>query len=343
MRSSHARLFIGITLGLLLLAWFLWSIHWPDLWQALQLVKPGLVLLAATVLFLEFIIRTLHWHILLRPVAPQSTFGDLFSATLIGAATNTLLPARAGDVTRPLIAMRRTGAPLAPIIATNVMERVFDLVGLLFIFVLMMLVLPESSGPEGELVMNLRRYGALFGGAGTAGLLFFAFLVWRRARARGLFAHLVGLLPARFQTRALNLFDGFMDGLTALGRKRDVAMVVSLTFLMWLNGAFAILLLFKAFSIPLPFGAACFTAVAIALTVVLPQAPGFVGVFHMAIEKTLLLWGMAAAPAQGFAIIFWGISFVPVTAAGLLAVWREGLSLGELLSQGEPPVDHPTG
>jgi hypothetical protein len=102
---------------------------------------------------------------------------------------------------------------------------------------------------------------------------------------------------------------------------------------LWTNGALAVHALFWAFDINLPFGAACFTAVAIALAVVLPQAPGFVGVFHMAIEKTMVLWGLDVTNSKAFAIIFWAVSFLPVTALGLAAIWHEGLSLGALVKQ----------
>ena len=68
-------------------------------------------------------------------------------------------------------------------------------------------------------------------------------------------------------------------------------------------------------------------AVAIALTVALPQAPGFIGVFHIAIEKTMVLWGQPVTSSKGFAIIFWTVSFLPVAVVGLLALWREGMSL----------------
>ena len=107
--------------------------------------------------------------------------------------------------------------------------------------------------------------------------------------------------------------------------------------MLWFNGSFAIFLLFKAFSLDLPYAAACFTTVAIALTVLLPQAPGFFGVFHVAIEKTLVLWQVPEASAEAFAIVFWAVSFVPVTALGLLAIWREGISLGSLRDSAGPP------
>ena len=116
-------------------------------------------------------------------------------------------------------------------------------------------------------------------------------------------------------------------------RNRDIAICIGLSLLLWTNGALAVQALFWAFDIDLPFGAACFTAVAIALAVVLPQAPGFVGVFHMAIEKTMVLWGLDVTNSKAFAIIFWAVSFLPVTALGLAAIWNEGLSLSGLAKQ----------
>jgi len=112
-----------------------------------------------------------------------------------------------------------------------------------------------------------------------------------------------------------------------------------LSIAMWMNGAVAIFVLFQAFDLPLPFGAACFVGVAIALTVALPQAPGFIGVFQLAMTSTMKLWGQADAVSDGFAIMFWAVSFLPVTVVGLLAMWREGLSLTSLRTWGRNRED----
>jgi hypothetical protein len=70
--------------------------------------------------------------------------------------------------------------------------------------------------------------------------------------------------------------------------------------------------------------------VCLALAVALPQAPGFIGVFHIAIQKTLDVFGVGLSSAQSFAIILWAVSIIPVTIIGLLFLWREGMSLGEI-------------
>lgn len=305
--------------------------EWRALGQALVGLRLEYVALAAMVLLLEFVLRAIRWRILLGPVHPGVRVGALFHATVIGAAVNTLLPARAGEVARPLVAVRRTGAPLAATVTTTVVERMFDLVGLLSVFLLMLAVLPTTDGPEGVLVRNLRRYGTLMGGAGVVGLGVLAVGSRRRERLHGWLAAATRLLPGRLASPVQRVLDGLVDGMTALSRPGHALLALLCTLALWMNGVLSIEILLAAFRIDLPLGAAAFTAVAIALTVVLPQAPGFVGVFHVAIEKTLVLWGLDTAPAKGFAMVFWGISFLPVTCLGLWALWREGLSLGEVL------------
>ena len=125
----------------------------------------------------------------------------------------------------------------------------------------------------------------------------------------------------------MELFDGFVAGLGNARDRKGLVQAGMLSVWMWMNGALAIYCLFQAFGMSLPFGAACFVAVAIALTVALPQAPGFIGVFHIAIEKTMVLWGQPVTSSKGFAIIFWAVSFLPVALVGLLALWQEGMSL----------------
>ncbi len=348
MKKTSKRFVLGLALGAMLLGWFLYTTEWPAFVEALAAVKLGWVALSALILLGEFVLRAVRWRILLVPVAPQATLGALLSATFIGGAVNTLLPARAGDLARPLVAHRRTGVPLAPIITTNIVERIFDLVGLLFILLLALALLPRVEGPEGVLVENLRRYGLLMGAAGMAGMLTLFFLARNKAWFEPRMIRLTGHLPGRVGERIGAILGGLMDGLAAMARPRDVAAAIAVSLVLWFNGALSIYVLFQAFDIPLPFGAAAFTAVALALTVVLPQAPGFVGVFHMAIEKTMVLWGLAVTPAKGFAVVLWGVSFLPVTLLGLLALWREGLTLGSLLVRDKahiagdaPPCDNP--
>ncbi len=334
LEESVDRRHVGAALGFLVsgvaLALFARGVAWGELAGTLAGVDLRWVAAAATVLLLEFVLRAVRWKVLLRPLGASARARDLWAAQVIGAAANTLFPLRAGEIAKPLVATRRTGHPLAAVVATAVMERVYDLFGLVTVLVVMVLVLPEEPETSTDLVRNLKLYGGLFGLSALLAMGVFFALATRESAARGVFAKIVAVAPGPVRDRFLGLFDGFVAG---LGNTRDVRGLLQaglLSVWMWLDGALAIWCLFEAFGMTLPFGAACFTAVAIALTVALPQAPGFLGVFHVAMQQTMLLWGQEQAQADGFAIVFWAVSFVPVTLVGVIAMWREGLDWSTL-------------
>lgn len=336
MRSRWWKLAPGIVVSLSFTAWFLLSAHWGEIGSALAGVRLEWVAASAVVLFSEFVIRSLRWKVLLSELAPKARLWRLFVATVIGMSLNVVLPFRAGDFARPVLGNRETGVPILALATVAVIERVFDILGLLFIFLVMLAILPADATAQGDLVYRLKMLGAFFGAGGLIGLGTFLGLAARREAARGLWARLVGLAPAPVANKLLMLFDGFVEGLSVVRSTRRLVGSALLSMLHWANGAIAIWLLFRAFDLGLPLAAACFTQVAIALAAALPQAPGFFGVFHKAAEMTLVLWGQASGASQAYAVLFWAVSFLPVTSVGALLFWREGIDLRGLRDIGKP-------
>ncbi len=327
--SRFRRLLPGLLVTGAFTAWFVVGTHWGEVSAALAEVQGGWVALSAVVLFSEFYIRAARWKVLLGPLAPDVRPVRLLVATIIGMGLNVILPFRAGDLARPWLGHRETGVAVLPLVTIAVIERVFDILGLVCVLLLMVVLLPTEAAAQGELVWNLKFYGACFGFIGIAALSTFLWLATREVAARALFMRIASLGPPPLRDRAVELFDGFVVGLESVRDRRALVKAGALSVLHWFNGSLSIFVLFGAFDIDLPFAAACFTTVAIALTVALPQAPGFFGVFHVAIERTLVLWGQDAGPSQAFAIVFWAVSFVPVTLAALVLSGREGVRLAD--------------
>ncbi|MFZ5479592.1 MAG: lysylphosphatidylglycerol synthase transmembrane domain-containing protein [Myxococcota bacterium] len=326
MKGRLLRLIPGLAISVGFMGWFVLNAHWAEVRSAMAGVKMEWVLLSAAVLFTEFAIRAARWKVLLRPLAPKARFGRLFVATVIGMSLNVVLPFRAGDFARPWLGDRETGVGILPLATIAVIERVFDILGLVSVLLIMVAILPADVEAHGELVVNLQVYGGLLGTVGIGCLLVFLFLAARENAARGVFARIVSIAPRPVADRFLDLFDGFAGGFASIRSRRALAEAGALSLVHWMNGAISIWVLFHAFDIALPFAAACFTTVAIALAAALPQAPGFFGVFHKAIEMTLVLWGQPLGPSQAFAIVFWAVSFVPIATVGALLCWKEGVT-----------------
>lgn len=330
MRGRLTRLVPGLVVSAGFTMWFIARAEWNAVGTALVGVKPVWVLASAAVLFTEFIIRAVRWKVLLQPIAPHARLSRLFVATVIGMSLNVALPFRAGDIARPWLGSRETGTDMAPLVTIAIIERVLDILGLVTILMLMSLLLTGTSSDA--LIGQLQGWGAAFGLCAGLGFAVFLWMAFHEHRTRALYTQItrrMGPVGNKFQS----LFDGFTIGLAGIRDRSLLAQAAGLSVLHWFNGALSIFLLFHAFSIDLPFAAACFTTVGLALTVALPQAPGFFGVFHFAIENALRIWGMDPAPAQAFAIILWAVSFIPVSFLGALFWMREGMRFGDMHKQ----------
>lgn len=136
--------------------------------------------------------------------------------------------------------------------------------------------------------------------------------------------------PHHLKDKLVNLLHTFVSGIQIFDNKKQLIWIVVLSLVVWIFNAASIYSLFFAFDIKLSFAGACFVMVCIAMAVALPQASGFIGVFHIVIQNTLDIFGVGLSSSQSFAIILWDLGVIPITIVGLLFLWREGMSFGEI-------------
>ena len=318
-------------LGSLISAAFVWlfirNIAWQSLGRTFTHVHLRYLAPAILIYLLALLVRGVRWHFLLRSMkAVPCRF--LMGSVLIGFAANALLPARSGEVVRAYALSRKSGVPTSTVLGSIVVERLFDGFTVLALLALSLgcVHLPAAGAPQLLSDQVLRRMGwfalALFLVIG--GML--ALLQWSWPRAEKLIS--LALRPFRPSIResALNLARSFAAGLR-LSRGVDLAAVVLLSVVVWLLGAASIAALFPAFDLPFSLTKGIFSQVVIALAVMIPAAPGFLGTFHAGVAASLIALGIGATSAQSFALVLWFVNFVPVTVVGLLVAWSYGLSL----------------
>ena len=87
---------------------------------------------------LVYYFRALRWKYFMYPIK-NIKIGTLFTTTMIGFMGNCILPARAGEVVRPVVIGIKEGVSKSASFATIVVERVVDLCTLLlFSFIMLM-------------------------------------------------------------------------------------------------------------------------------------------------------------------------------------------------------------
>jgi uncharacterized protein (TIRG00374 family) len=331
-RSKWFRIVVSLGLAVGLLYFFLKNLDFGKVAEAIAAANPWAIGAAVVLSVLNIPIRSWRWTRLVRHVGPVS-MRDSISATCIGFAATTLLPARAGEVVRPVALSRMTRLPVAPLLASIGLERLIDLGSILLLFVFYALGGWAPAGMTGDegLRFALLRRSALIVGAGTvaalAGLGILAAFPERRER---FLEKVVGILPKGVGAKILPLLSGFLKGFDAIRSGRDAAAIAASSALLWLVISLQIHVSLRAFGLTHPFPVAFFVLTWGVLGLAIPT-PGGVGGYHKAVAYALTgFYAADPSTAAAFALVSHVISFVPITLIGLAFLAGSGLSFGRL-------------
>jgi uncharacterized protein (TIRG00374 family) len=317
------QLWGGLLLGGGLLAWFVASIDFAALTSVLWTVKVEWLALATVVMLLDYAVHGWRWKVLLRHVDPHLDWRTIGTATAVLWAFNTLLPLRAGNLLRPAVVASRRNLPYTTLLFTIVAESVCDVFGIVLMVLWLLRILPDGIADADDLA-TMRSCGTWGAFAALLGLGAIVLLSTRRARAF-VFELLRPFPSQRLKRRALRGFDQLVQGMAAVGNPLRLVEALAITILVWVGWLVAIVCTLKAFGLNLPLAAALFMETALTLTMMVPQAPGFLGVFQVVTERALALFGAPTTESQAIALVFWTVCFVPITLIGLVAGYRAGL------------------
>ena len=338
-RNRTLRVAISLGLAALLLVLFLRTLDFAAVGRAIAAAHvPWLVVATLAGLLGTPLLRSWRWGLLLKK-AGNPTPLQLNSATAIGFAASTLLPARAGEIVRPVALAKNAGLPVAPCLASIALERLIDLVTVILLFVTYAIGwAPVGLGGEATGRFELLHRSALLLGIGTlVGLAFLAFLAAKPARVDRIVRPLLRPLPSRIGAKIESILHSFLDGLGALGTLRDVLVVAAASLLLWMLISFQIWSTMRAFDLVFPFPVTFFVLTWAVLGLAIPT-PGGVGGYHAAVAYSLTgFYGVSKNTAAAFALVSHALSFVPITIVGLAFLVAGGLSLKSLADAPSSP------
>jgi len=314
----------GILVSLALVYLSVRGIPWAGVREGVAAMHWGFALPALAAMLLMQVFRSIRWGVILGPMEKirQRT---LFPITSVGFLAIVSLPARLGELARPYLISRQSGIRMSAALGTIFVERVFDGLAVLSLFALTPLLTPLPPW--------LLRSGAIFF-ALTAGLLAaMILLLLKRERALGLLRPLLAKLPAPYGAKLAGLTDRFVDGFQMITDGRRFLAVAALSLVIWVLDVFAIYILFPAFGLTLPVGAALVVMIILVIGIALPAAPGFIGNWHFACILALGLFGVAKTDALTFAILYHVLSLGVVIALGLPFLPFQRFSLADVRHQ----------
>jgi glycosyltransferase 2 family protein len=336
---------IGIVISLAFLVWALSDEDWGKVWSALVGASYWALLPALGLYFAGVLVRAFRWRILLRPIVPDIGLSSTFKIVVIGYMANNVLPARIGELVRAYALSRRTGVRKTSTLATIFVERVFDgLTMIAFAAAVLFFVLVFDRG----MLSTGNRLGTLLTSFDVllivGSLLFlgalvaFILIASSRSRAEKAIAFVVRLMPGRLRERGERLAASFVDGLGSLRSGMTMFVVFLLSILAWVleTGMYYVLgrwgfELLGSDGDTLPFYAYMLATSFANLSTLIPQAPGYVGVFDAVAQVVLAsAFGVDSEAATSFVLVLHIALLLPVTVLGFFYLARESLTWKDL-------------
>lgn len=327
--ESRTHWFPWRTLIILLLTgalvwWFLGSINPAEAWQAILGAKLAWLAAALAVTFQTYMIRSWRWQALLEPVGRVS-LRAAFRATVMGFAGNLLLPARAGEFLRAFAISRREPVSVTAAFATIIVERLLDLATVLALFAAAILF----SGIE--ISQGVKATGWVAAGGAAIGLAALFVLAGHPERFGLVADRLSRWLPARVSTAVGQLVRTLAEGFKVMRSPRHLLLAMSWSVALWVSIALGIIFTTWAFGLPITL-LGSFLVVGYLTVGVAAPTPGATGGFHLAYKLAMIVLAPASEVSTivAAAIVLHLVSFVPVTILGVIYMWQDGLTLGQV-------------
>lgn len=256
--------------------------------------------------------RAVRWRLMMEPLGYTPRLSNTYLMVLIGYFFNLLVP-RLGEVMKCTLLSRYEKIPADKLIGTIVAERAIDVISLLVVILIMVTtqfnLLGQSTlealrGMGGkEAFVKVFLLLGLLGGLG--------FLLWWVLRK---YQHLKPV-------KAIYRFaGGITQGLLSVRKLHRLRAFTLHTFIIWLMYLESIYLGFLAFPQVAHLGLGASVAILVFGSFGMIATQGGVGAYQLAVQKTLLLYGISSVAGLTFGWILWGAQFVIILLSGVVAL-----------------------
>lgn len=326
------RLILGLLISMVFLYFAFKDVSWGDFLHFILGIQYQWLIPAAISVIASFIVRAIRWKMLVAPIQ-KVTFDNTFSATMIGYMGNNVLPFRLGDLLRAFAFSKDTGIRKSTTLASLLLERILDLLTTLMALGLVLVYFPHFP-----LWATRVGYAALMI---VAGLITFTILMQFKNEYILRFAKFIlKPMPDKWNSTVAKKLISFSDGLQVVSQYKKYFGLLLVSMLHWPVYISTVWFTFQAFNFSYGIIEAFVVLVFITFAVAIPSAPGYVGTFHGLVVASMALFGLAGDSARAFAVVLHAINYVPVTLVGLYYFWKRQITLKEVESEVEEPIDN---
>ncbi len=307
-------------------AFIFWKIYkgeWGKVKEALKSINYFWIGVSIILSVLSQVSRAIRWNMLIRPLGYNPRFRNTFLSVLVLYLVNLIVP-RGGEVARCLVLSKSDKIPFTKLIGTVFIERLADLITLTILSIIILIsqisLLVKLYNSIKELQTGISKIFSIetliivvilllvF----LAGLFLFRIIIKKNSNKNSTFV-------IKLRELKRNIIEG-IKSIANLKNKWYFIGHTLLIFLLWLFMLYVIFLAYEPTSqLSLKTGAVTFLIGGLAM--LLPISGG-IGIWHLAVSYTLVIFGISINDSEIFALIAHSTTNLIYLILGLIAyIW----------------------
>jgi uncharacterized protein (TIRG00374 family) len=293
---------------------------WHQLIPTIQQLDWRWVLLAVAADLAVYISHGWRWQTLLEPVVRLRLWRTV-QAIYIGLFANEVLPLRTGEVIRCYLLAHWNNVRISLSLASAAVERLIDGIWMVAAFLITANLVRHV--PKDLIILVQIIAGLLvFGG------VLLIWVVTRRHEAHAAIA----------ESRWAATLRHIVEGLSLMGNPRTLGKTALISLVYLFLQFISVWALMKADGLDLSFWTAAGVLTMVRFATVVPNAPGNVGLFQVAVVMALRLFDVEKNDATNFSFIMFFALTIPLLIGGAIATALTGLNLTELRARAHHSV-----
>lgn len=317
MKKHKLFTIVGLIISIVLLYFSMKDIRFREIIATLKNADLRFVFMPTMSVFAAATLCSIKWA---RVAGGNVRFRDTFTALIIGLFINNVLPARIGELARGYVLSKKTGISLTYGITTVIIDRIFDLIGLLLIT---FLFFPKHSlPPMVSQALSILVLVLIF-------CITVMVLLSREKFAGAIAGRLARVEKPAFAKFAKRLIE-IQENLKRIGSPLNLLYLIFIAFITWLFMASALYFVVLTLHININFLYIPFICVLLNMGITIPSSPGYIGLYQFLLVYLLSIFDVPKHEGFAASILFHASWYIPYNIVGFIFLIKEHMKIKEI-------------
>ncbi len=317
MKKHKILTIAGLIISILLLYFSLKDIKFIEIIDILQKADLKLFFIPFLFIFLAVILSAFKWS---RIAGNNVKLQDTFIALIIGLFVNNVLPARIGEIVKGYVLSKKTGISFTFSLSTVLIDRFFDLAGLLLI---VFIFFPKQSLPpmvsQGLFALVILLLACMV-----------MLIIMSREKFTGAVLKMLHKIKKPFLMRFANRLVEVGENIRRINSPLNMIFYVAISFFQWLCMSAALYFALLTLNISVKFIYIPFVCALLNMGLTIPSSPGYVGVYQFLLVYILSIFNVPKQEGFAVSIMFHASWYIPYSILGFIFLLKEHIKIKDM-------------